>query len=73
MAKLLQLDGLGPFETPAVAGFLGLAIAQGREPTQIRFVLEDGSELRLPIQGHAFEKLASQFAAIYEQIQQEKN
>ena len=63
----IQLDGGGPFETPAVSGFLGLAILADRPRVQtLRFALEDGSELHLPIANNAFEKLLSQFAGLYE-------
>lgn len=65
--KPIQLDGPGPFETPAVEGFLGLGTLADRGPAQtLRFVLSGGSELRLPIAAHAFDKLLGQFAALHE-------
>lgn len=71
--KHLQLDGLGPFLAPAVVGFLGLTIAEGRLPVQMRFRLEDGSELHLPIQEAALDKLMGQFAGLHAEAQREED
>lgn len=62
---LLRLDGPGPYTTPAVEGFLGLAMPEGRLPVQIRLVLSGGSELLLPIAEPAFDKLIAQFASLH--------
>ncbi|QIG51341.1 hypothetical protein G5V57_28685 [Nordella sp. HKS 07] len=65
MATRVQLTGDGPFVMPAVVSYLGIALPAGRRTTQIRFILEDGSELHLPIAGVAYNKLLAQFAMLY--------
>ena len=64
MTTHLPVDGPGPFVLPKVEGFLGLVLAGGQQPVQMRFVLEGGSELHLPIAEYAFDKLLRQFAAL---------
>ncbi|QIG51824.1 hypothetical protein G5V57_31430 [Nordella sp. HKS 07] len=68
MAMRVQQSGDGPLVMPAVVGYLGLALSSGGRPTQIRFVLEDGSELHLPIREVAYSKLLAQFAMLYAEI-----
>ena len=53
----VQLDGPGPFETPAVVGCLAIGIFQGRFPEQVALTLQDGRELRIPITRDAMDKL----------------
>ena len=65
MAMRAQLSGDGPLVMPAVVGYLGLTLPAGGRPTQIRFVLEDGLELHLPIPVAAYNKLLAQFAMLY--------
>ena len=55
--KPVQLEPPGPYETQAVEAFLGLVISQGELPPRACFVLQDGTELRLPIDTAALENL----------------
>ena len=64
MTMLVQLNGLGPFVTPKVVDYLGLAYPLARETLEIRFVLEDGQEIRLPIHRFVFDELLD-FAAAH--------
>lgn len=61
MATQLDLSGTGPFETPAIVDFLGLAYPLSGTSVQIRFALEGGSELHLPIKSDALYKFIQQF------------
>jgi hypothetical protein len=63
MATKLLLTGAGPFESPVVVDYLGLAYPLSGTSLQLRFAFEDGTELHLPIVGKAFDKLATQLAA----------
>ena len=53
----VQVDPPGPYETPVVEAFLGLAISQGELPPRACFLLQGGIELRLPIDTAALESL----------------
>lgn len=55
----IHADALGRITTPGAQVFLEIMIADGRLPIQLHFVLEDGSELHLPITIGALEKLYS--------------
>ena len=61
MATKLELSGTGPFETPAITDYLGLAYPMSGPLAQIRFALEGGGELHLPIKSDALDKLIEQF------------
>jgi hypothetical protein len=61
MATQLDLSGTGTFETPAIVDFLGLAYPLSGTSVQIRFALEGGSELHLPIKSDALYKFIEQF------------
>ena len=61
MDTKLDLSGTGPFETPAIVDYLGLAYPMTGTLAQVRFALEGGSELRLPIKSDALDKLIEQF------------
>ena len=65
MTTPIQLIGDGPFVTPIAEGFLGMAIAEGRLPTQIRLVLVDGQELHVPIEELALRRLHKQLHGLY--------
>jgi hypothetical protein len=65
MATKISLTGPGPFETPAIADYLGLAYPITATLVQLRFSLEDGSELHLPIESGALDKLMEQLAAMH--------
>ena len=45
----VQLVPPGPHVLTTAEGFLGLAIVGAKLPVQLRFVLEDGVELHLPL------------------------
>lgn len=64
MTTLVQLDGPGPFQLPAVTGFLGQGAAPRTEQVHILLVLEDGRELNIPLADTAYRNLCRQF---YEQ------
>ncbi len=55
--KPVQLAPPGPYETQAVEAFLGVAISQEELPPRACFVLQGGTELRLPIDMAALENL----------------
>ena len=55
---------LGPFVTPKVVDYLGLAYSLARETLEIRFALDGGQEIRLPIHRLAFDELLD-FAAAH--------
>ncbi len=55
--KPVQLDPPGPYETQAVEAYLGLVVSQGELPPRACFVLQDGTELRLPINTDVLETL----------------
>lgn len=61
MATKLDLWGTGPFETPAIVDYLGLAYPMSGPLAQIRFALEGGGELHLPMTSDALDKLIEQF------------
>ena len=61
MDTKLDLSGTGPFETPAIVDYLGLAYPMSGTLAQVRFALEGGGELRLPIKSDALDKLIEQF------------
>ena len=63
MATKIPLIGTGPFETPAIVDYLGLAYPMSGTMVQVRFALEGGYELHLPINGIALGKLTEQLAA----------
>jgi hypothetical protein len=58
--KPAQLVPPGPYVTREAAGFLGLTVAGGRLPVQLRFVLEDDTELHIPISDFALGRLYAQ-------------
>jgi hypothetical protein len=62
MTTQVQLDGDGPFLTPTVVGFPGLAAGPRQDKVRIQFVLADGRLLLVPIQELAFQRLCRQFA-----------
>ncbi len=47
--KPVRLEPPGPYETPVAEAFLGLVVSQGELPPRACFVLQNGAELRLPI------------------------
>jgi hypothetical protein len=63
MATKIPLTGTGPFETPAIVDYLGLAYPLSGTKVQVRFALEGGMEIHLPIHSMALTKLTEQFAA----------
>jgi hypothetical protein len=65
MATRIALTGPGPFETPTIVDYLGLAYPMTTSLVQVRFALEGGTEIHLPIQGVALEKLMNQLAALH--------
>lgn len=69
MATKIELTGPGPFETPAIVDYLGLAYPMTTTLVQVRFSLEDGSELHLPIKGVALDKLTEQLATFHSEKQ----
>ena len=67
MATKISLTGTGPFETPAIVDYLGLAYPMTTTLVQVRFALEGGAEIHLPIQGVALDKMTEQLAAMHKQ------
>ena len=65
MATKLDLSGTGPFETPKIVDYLGMAYPLSGTSVQLRFVLEGGSELHLPIKSVALDNLIEQLAAAH--------
>jgi hypothetical protein len=61
MITLVQLDGPGPFQTPAVTGFLGAMAGPKTQLVHIQLALEDGRELYIPLANTAYENLCRQF------------
>jgi hypothetical protein len=61
MTTLVELNGPGPFELPAVAGFPGLTVSQGTTQAHIPLILEDGRELYIPMGPVAYKRLCRQF------------
>jgi hypothetical protein len=61
MVSKLELSGTGPFETPAIVDLLGLAYPLSGTSVQVRFALEGGSELHLPIKSDALYKFIEEF------------
>lgn len=57
--ELVPIVGAGPFETPIAVGCLGLCILPGElvSRSRIRLVLQGGSELDIPLEPGAYEKL----------------
>ncbi len=53
----VQLDPPGPYETPNAVLFLGAADATTLEPARFRFLLQNGTELRVPMVASAVEAL----------------
>jgi hypothetical protein len=72
MATKIPLTGTGPFETPAIVDYLGLAYPMSGTMVQVRFALEGGTELHLPIQGIALDKMMEQLAAMHTKKQKTK-
>jgi len=56
-ATPVQLEGPGPFVTPAVKAFLALGYFPAIGPQQLCLILEEGRELRLPMSPDVLEEL----------------
>ena len=65
MTKQVQLTGAGPFQMPAVEGFLGLGIDQDQALAQMIFLLEGGVELHVPIAELALGRVLSVCAEMH--------
>ena len=64
MATKIPLTGPGPFETATIVDYPGLAYPMTTTLVQVRFALEGGSEIHLPIEDAALEKLIGQLASM---------
>ncbi len=64
MATKIPLTGPGPFETPTIVDYLGLAYPMTTTLVQVRFALEGGMEIHLPIESHALDKLIEEVRAM---------
>ncbi len=58
----VQLDGDGPFVTPAVQEFLMMGIFQPSKLSQLCLLLEGGKELRLPMTPESRAQILRQLA-----------
>jgi len=56
-AQTVELQGPGPFETPAVQAVLGVTSAMGETPLRLRLLLQDGRTLLIPIDTPAAREL----------------
>jgi hypothetical protein len=56
-AQTVELQGPGPFETPAVQAVLGMTAAMGETPPRLRLLLQDGRTLLIPIDTPAAREL----------------
>lgn len=59
----IQLDGDGPFVTPAVQGFSWMGTFPPSKLSQLCLILEDGRELRLPMTREAREEILRKLAS----------
>ena len=53
----LHLPPPGPYRTPVAAAFIDLRVVEYEPSVQLRFLLENGTELCLPIEINALERL----------------
>ena len=62
--KPARLGPPGPYMLPIAEEFLGTGAAEGRLPIRFRFLLEDATELHLPVGDFALKQLCKELQAL---------